>query len=89
MEEPKPVLINTVQKNEPRSSGLLDSFMSNRTSIYSVSSDDPMLILINMGFANRVRNQRLLRENANDLAKVIELLSLDSHDDGDWFSHRH
>lgn len=48
-----------------------------------------METLINMGFANRAKNQRLLRENANDLAKVIELLSLDSHADGDWFSHRH
>lgn len=55
----------------------------------SMSEQDPMSVLINMGFANRAKNQRLLRENANDLAKVIELLSLDSHEDSDWFSHRH
>jgi hypothetical protein len=45
--------------------------------------------LIEMGFANRVKNQRLLKENANDLAKVIELLSLYNNDDVEWYAHRH
>jgi hypothetical protein len=48
-----------------------------------------MYALIEMGFANRAKNQRLLRENANDLAKVIELLTLDNNEDVDWFIHRH
>lgn len=42
-----------------------------------------------MGFANRAKNQRLLRENGNDLAKVIEILTLDTIEDPDWFAHRH
>lgn len=52
-------------------------------------TEDQMQALIEMGFVNRAKNQRLLRENANDLAKVIELLTLDSNDDTDWFAHRH
>ena len=48
-----------------------------------------MTRLIEMGFANRLKNQRLLRENSNDLAKVIELLTMDTMDDSNWFSHRH
>ena len=42
-----------------------------------------------MGFVNRQKNQRLLSENHNDLNKVIEILTTDSNDDLDWFSHRH
>lgn len=48
-----------------------------------------MAQLIEMGFGNRAKNQRLLRENGNDLAKVIELLTLDVNEDPDWFDHRH
>jgi hypothetical protein len=48
-----------------------------------------MKTLIEMGFANRARNRRLLKENANDLAKVIELLTLDNNEDVDSFIHRH
>ena len=55
----------------------------------SIPSKDPMKALVEMGFANRARNQRLLRENANDLAKVIELLTLENNDDVDAFTHRH
>ena len=50
---------------------------------------DPMKTLIAMGFANRAKNQRLLRENDNDLNKVIEQLTLDVNEDSDWFAHRH
>lgn len=89
MEEPKSPLVNTFQGKESNTSGFLDYLKSNRTSMTSMPAQDPMSVLINMGFANRAKNQRLLRENANDLAKVIELLSLDSHEDSDWFSHRH
>ena len=48
-----------------------------------------MQILIEMGFANRAKNQRLLAENDNDLDKVIELLTSDVDDDADWFTRRH
>ena len=58
------------------------------TSTSSIVSNDPMKTLIEMGFANRSKNQRLLNENANNLAKVIELLTLEDND-GDWFAHRH
>ncbi len=54
-----------------------------------ILSNDPMEILIEMGFANRGKNQRLLSENNNDLDKVIELLTTDSSEDADWFAHRH
>ncbi|CAF4257748.1 unnamed protein product [Rotaria magnacalcarata] len=40
-----------------------------------------------MGFANRAKNQRLLNANANDLAKVIELLTIEN-DDADWLRHK-
>ncbi|CAF2555925.1 unnamed protein product [Rotaria sp. Silwood2] len=46
-------------------------------------SNDPMEILIEMGFVNREKNQRLLVENKNDLNKVIELLADDDNDDVD------
>jgi len=59
------------------------------TSVNLISSNDPMKALIEMGFANRAKNQRLLRDNANDLAKVIELLTLDNNEDVNWFTHRH
>ena len=52
-------------------------------------SNDPMDILIEMGFCNRAKNQRLLAENDNDLNKVIEFLTNDNHEDVDWFFHRH
>jgi hypothetical protein len=55
----------------------------------SVFSNDPMEILIEMGFANRGKNQQLLSENNNDLNKVIELLTNDGNEDSDWFAHRH
>ena len=42
-----------------------------------------------MGFFNRYINKRLLSENLNDLTKVIEILTAESNDDLDWFSHRH
>jgi hypothetical protein len=42
-----------------------------------------MEILIEMGFANRGKNQRLLSENNNDLDKVIELLTTDSSEHAD------
>ena len=54
-----------------------------------MSSIDPMKTLVEMGFANRAKNQRLLRENGNDLAKVIERLTVDNIEDPDWFAHRH
>lgn len=65
-----------IEENEP----------TNRNSILS---NDPMQILVEMGFANRKKNQRLLTENNNDLNKVIELLTTDSTDDTDWYAHRH
>jgi len=77
-------IFNTLQANEEpsRSSRVMNSSSS-------VRSIDPMARLLEMGFANRTKNQRLLRENGNDLAKVIELLTLDSHEDREWFDHRH
>ncbi|CAF5186184.1 unnamed protein product, partial [Rotaria magnacalcarata] len=44
-------------------------------------SNDPMEILIEMGFCNREKNQRLLVENNNNLSKVIELLTDDNNED--------
>jgi len=46
-----------------------------------------MEILIEMGFANRTKNQKLLTENNNDLNKVIELLTNDTNENADWFGH--
>jgi hypothetical protein len=40
-----------------------------------------MEILIEMGFANRGKNQHLLAENDNDLNKVIELLTNSGNED--------
>jgi len=48
-----------------------------------------MKVLIEMGFGDRVKNQRLLKENGNDLSKVIQLLTLDINEDVDCFVHRH
>lgn len=47
-----------------------------------------MKTLIEMGFANRAKNKRLLKEHNNDLAKVIDLLARDN-EDSDWFNYRH
>ncbi|CAM2715589.1 unnamed protein product [Rotaria socialis] len=85
-EQEKPTLFNSFNPNQVDNHGL--SVLSNgtSTSINSSSSSDPMKKLIEMGFANRAKNQRLLKANANDLAKVIELLTIEN-DDTDWFSH--
>ncbi len=47
----------------------------------SILSNDPMKILIEMGFVNCTKNQRLLSENNNDLNKVIELLTNSGNED--------
>lgn len=44
----------------------------------SILSNDPMDILIEMGFVNRTKNQRLLAENNSDLNKIIELLTAET-----------
>jgi len=44
-----------------------------------------MEILIEMGFVDRTKNQRLLTDNNNDLNKVIELLTNDTNVNGIWF----
>ncbi len=86
-------MVNTFNTNQPNTNGFIDHIeeTSPPTSIISniSSSSDPMKTLIEMGFANRAKNQRLLKENANDLAKVIELLTLDNNEDVDSFIHRH
>jgi hypothetical protein len=46
-----------------------------------------MEILIEMGFANRTKNQILLEQNNNDLNKVIEFLTIDNNENADWFTH--
>lgn len=43
-------------------------------------SNEPLDILIEMGFTNRAQNQRLLHDNNQDLNKVIEILTLESFD---------
>jgi len=45
-----------------------------------------MEILIEMGFANRTKNQILLEQNNNDLNKVIEFLTIDNNENADWFT---
>ncbi len=85
-------MINTFDTSQTSTNGFFDRIEEHSTptaSFNSMSSNDPMYALIEMGFANRAKNQRLLRENANDLAKVIELLTLDNNEDVDWFIHRH
>jgi hypothetical protein len=77
-------LVNTAYSD---SSDIAKSSVSSTSS--SISLADPMTRLIEMGFANRAKNQRILQANGNDLAKVIALLSMDSVDDPDWFEHRH
>jgi hypothetical protein len=89
MAEPKPTLINTFNETETSTNGFFDHIESTTTSVNSISSNNPMKTLVEMGFANRAKNQRLLRENANDLAKVIELLTLENNEDVDWFTQRH
>ncbi|CAF2408026.1 unnamed protein product [Rotaria sp. Silwood2] len=87
-EQEKPTLINTYNANETNTYGFSGRLTDTSVRSNSMSSSDPMKTLIEMGFANRAKNQRLLKEHANDLAKVIELLTLDSND-SDWFNHRH
>jgi len=84
-------LVNTFNTSQTSTAAFFDRIEENSitTNANSISSKDQMQTLIEMGFANRARNQRLLRENANDLAKVIELLTLDNNEDADWFTHRH
>ncbi|CAF1353756.1 unnamed protein product [Adineta steineri] len=49
----------------------------------SILSNNPIDILIEMGFANRQTNQLLLSENNNDLNRVIEILTGGSIEDID------
>jgi len=88
VQEQQPTLVNTFNTSPSNTNGFFEHIDSTtRTS--SIYSEDQMKKLIEMGFANRAKNQRLLAENANDLAKVIELLTLDNNDDVDCFVHRH
>ena len=48
-------------------------------------SNEPMDLLVDMGFVDREKNQRLLNENHQDLTKVIELLSFENDPTADWF----
>ena len=48
---------------------------------------NPMAILIEMGFADRTLNQRLLDENENDVEMVIQLLL--QQNDNEWHANRH
>ncbi|CAF1334234.1 unnamed protein product [Rotaria sp. Silwood1] len=70
-QQPERTLINT------RNSSVDDFFehvdYSETTNRNLSLSNDPMEILIEMGFGDREKNQRLLAENNNDLNKVIEL----------------
>jgi hypothetical protein len=81
--------VNTFSPTETTTNGFFDHIEIPAPSANSISSNDPMKTLVEMGFANRAKNQRLLRENANDLAKVIELLTLENNEDVDWFTKRH
>lgn len=84
-------MINTFNSNQTTGNNILERLQQNSTKVLINSSftDDPMQKLISMGFANRAKNQRLLKENGNNLAKVIELLTIDNQEDTDWYSHRH
>ncbi|CAF0766785.1 unnamed protein product [Adineta steineri] len=89
VQDQQPSLVNTFNKTSINTNGLFEHINSTqpiRTN--SFTSDDQMKTLIEMGFANRAKNQRLLRENANDLAKVIELLTLETNDEVDWLRHK-
>jgi len=81
-------LVNTFNTSPSNTNGFFEH-IDGTTRTTSIYSEDQMKKLIEMGFANRAKNQRLLAENANDLAKVIELLTLDNNDDVDCFVHRH
>ena len=81
--------MNSFSPTEPTTNGFFDAIEIPAPSANVTSSKDPMKTLVEMGFANRAKNQRLLRENANNLAKVIELLTLETNEDVDFFTHRH
>lgn len=85
-QEKKLGLINTFNSSQSTGESFFEQIEASATSI---SSMDPMKTLIAMGFANRAKNQRLLRENDDDLTRVIEQLTLDVNEDADWFAHRH
>ena len=96
--------VSTVEKSEEKA-GLINTYKSEQQQQDNIipilapqterkispwtRSTDPMTKLIEMGFSNRAKNQRLLRENHDDLDKVVELLTLDSAEDPNWFNHRH
>jgi hypothetical protein len=79
------ILINTVNSD---ADDYFEHVEDNATeSLNSILSNDPIEILIEMGFANRAMNQKLLAENNNDLNKVIELLTSNTNENADWFGH--
>jgi hypothetical protein len=79
------ILINTVNSD---ADDYFEHVEDNETgSLNSILSNDPIEILIEMGFANRTMNQKLLAENNNDLNKVIELLTSNTNENADWFGH--
>jgi hypothetical protein len=86
----QPRLINTFDAHATDSNHLLDTLKQVKSKPNDKNpSNEMMSYLIEMGFANRARNQRLLDENANNLGKVIELLTVDTTDDSNWFTYRH
>lgn len=48
-------------------------------------SNEPMDLLVDMGFTDQDKNQRLLDENHQNLTKVIEILSFETNPTADWF----
>lgn len=78
-------IFNTLQAHEE-----IPTVKSTTPTLFnSAAPKDPMKTLIEMGFGDRVKNQRLLKENGNDLCKVIQLLTFDINEDVDCFVHRH
>jgi hypothetical protein len=73
------VLINTVHSIPD------DLFEHVNRNEHSILTNDPMEILIEMGFVDRLKNQRLLAEHNNNLNKVIEVLTNDANINGIWF----
>lgn len=79
---PQPRLINTIHTTPDDFFEHIDEDENNE---HSSISNDPMTILIDMGFVDRRKNQQLLNETNHDLNKVIEILTLNDQIDRIWF----
>jgi hypothetical protein len=85
-QQQQPILINTSNSNPD---DLFEHIEEDEATANDSSlENDLMNVLIEMGFVDRAKNQKLLQENNYDMEKVVECLANENDENDDFFTHR-